>query len=268
MALAYEEKKKPFRPKVFWSKDKKESNTNERSIKSSGFDIGESPGHQKASSPSSFRYLSEEQNTNRTASASPSYFRSLSDKRNAEYKPMRFTSFRNHITTPPVKTEAFRVFVATWNVGGKTPTMDLNLNDFLPENDHSDIYVLGFQEIVPLNAGNVLVIEDHEPASIWLALINQALNNSLQNQPDNDNFQFPTSHSRNSSQDTKSASNNSSSHHPKTSSGGNSLIFQGPSLKSFSKAFMAQDRKHLKTCNCPVEMTRKSYRDACFAPFS
>ncbi|KAF3330646.1 type I inositol 1,4,5-trisphosphate 5-phosphatase CVP2 [Carex littledalei] len=247
MALAYEEKRKPFRPKVFWSKDKKESNTNEKSIKSSGFDIGESPS-QKASSPSSFRYLS--------------------DKRNAEHKPMRFSSFRNHITTPPVKTEAFRVFVATWNVGGKTPTMDLNLNDFLPENDHSDIYVLGFQEIVPLNAGNVLVMEDHEPASIWLALINQALNNSLQDEPNNDNFQFPTSHSRNSSQDTKSASNYSSSHHPKTSSGGNSLIFQGPSLKSFSKAFMAQDRKHLKTCNCPVEMTRKSYRDACFAPFS
>jgi hypothetical protein len=36
-----------------------------------------------------------------------------------------------------------RIFVATWNVGGKTPTMDLNLNDFLPENDDSDIYVLG-----------------------------------------------------------------------------------------------------------------------------
>jgi hypothetical protein len=123
-----------------------------------------------------------------------------------------------------------------------------------------------FQEIVPLNAGNVLVIEDNEPASIWLGLINQALNNSPQDQTDN--FQFHPSHSPNSSQDTKSASMTSSSHHPKTSSGGNSLIFQGPSLKSFSKAFMAHDRKHLKVCNCPVEMTRKSYRDACFAPFS
>jgi len=30
--------------------------------------------------------------------------------------------------------------------------------------------------VVPLNAGNVLVIEDNEPASRWLALINQALN--------------------------------------------------------------------------------------------
>jgi hypothetical protein len=114
----------------------------------------------------------------------------------------------------------------------------------------------------------VLVIEDNEPASIWLALINQALNNSPQDQQDNDNFQFHPSHSPNSSQDTKSASMTSSSHHPKTSSGGNSLIFQRPSLKSFSKAFMAHDRKHLKACNCPVEMTRKSYRDACFAPFS
>ncbi|KAJ1686709.1 hypothetical protein LUZ63_018099 [Rhynchospora breviuscula] len=269
MALAYEEKKKPFRPKVFWSKDKKNSNTSEKSIKSSGGDSGESPGHPNASSPSSFRYLSV-QNTNRSPSASPAYYRSFSGtgKKSTEHKPIRFSSFRNHVTTPPVKTEAFRVFVATWNVGGKTPTMDLNLNDFLPENDHSDIYVLGFQEIVPLNAGNVLVIEDTEPASIWLALINQALNKSPQDLPDNDNFQFHPSHSRDSSQDMKSVSNNSSSHHPKTSSGGNSLIFQRPSLKSFSKAFMAHDRKHLKTCNCPVEMTRKSYRDACFAPFS
>ncbi|KAJ4730881.1 Type I inositol polyphosphate 5-phosphatase 5 [Rhynchospora pubera] len=268
MALAYEEKK-PFRPKVFWSKDKKNSNTSEKSIKSSGGDSGESPGHPNASSPSSFRYLSV-QNTNRSPSASPAYYRSFSGtgKKTTEHKPIRFSSFRNHVTTPPVKTEAFRVFVATWNVGGKSPIMDLNLNDFLPENDHSDIYVLGFQEIVPLNAGNVLVIEDNEPASIWLALINQALNKSPQDLQDNDNFQFQPSHSRDSSQDMKSVSNNSSSHHPKTSSGGNSLIFQGPSLKSFSKAFMAHDRKHLKTCNCPVETTRKSYRDACFAPFS
>ncbi|URE30893.1 endonuclease exonuclease phosphatase family domain containing protein, partial [Musa troglodytarum] len=33
-----------------------------------------------------------------------------------------------------------------------------------------------FQEIVPLNAGNVLVIEDNEPAAKWLALISQAIN--------------------------------------------------------------------------------------------
>ena len=37
----------------------------------------------------------------------------------------------------------FRIFVATWNVGGKAPTAELKLDDFLPADDHSDIYVLG-----------------------------------------------------------------------------------------------------------------------------
>uniref|UniRef100_A0A0D9XNL6 Inositol polyphosphate-related phosphatase domain-containing protein n=1 Tax=Leersia perrieri TaxID=77586 RepID=A0A0D9XNL6_9ORYZ len=69
-----------------------------------------------------------------------------------------------------------RIFAATWNVAGQTPDMELNLNDLLPSDDNSDIYVLGFQEVVPLNAGNVLVIEDNAPAARWLALINQALN--------------------------------------------------------------------------------------------
>ncbi|VVA28013.1 PREDICTED: type [Prunus dulcis] len=75
--------------------------------------------------------------------------------------------------------QSFRVFVATWNVGGKSPHNGLNLDDFLHVNNESDIYVLGFQEIVPLNAGNVLVLEDNEPAAKWLTLINQSLNKSL-----------------------------------------------------------------------------------------
>ncbi|KAJ6892712.1 type I inositol polyphosphate 5-phosphatase 10-like isoform X2 [Populus alba x Populus x berolinensis] len=80
--------------------------------------------------------------------------------------------------TPSSQAQSFRVFVATWNVGGKSPHSDLNLDDILQVHDESDIYVLGFQEIVPLNAGNVLVAEDNEPAAKWLALINQSLNRS------------------------------------------------------------------------------------------
>lgn len=37
----------------------------------------------------------------------------------------------------------FRIFVSTWNVGGKAPTAELKPDDFLPADDHSDIYVLG-----------------------------------------------------------------------------------------------------------------------------
>ncbi|PKA61839.1 Type I inositol 1,4,5-trisphosphate 5-phosphatase CVP2 [Apostasia shenzhenica] len=52
----------------------------------------------------------------------------------------------------------------------------MNLNDFLPVDDESDIYVLGFQEIVPLNAGNLLVTEVREPASKWICIVDQSLN--------------------------------------------------------------------------------------------
>ena len=37
-----------------------------------------------------------------------------------------------------------RVFVATWNVGGKSPHSGLNLDDFLHVHDQADIYVLGY----------------------------------------------------------------------------------------------------------------------------
>ncbi|KAK1692000.1 hypothetical protein QYE76_008697 [Lolium multiflorum] len=83
----------------------------------------------------------------------------------------------------PCHEERFvRVQVGTWNVGGRAPHQGLDLSDWLL-NQHASsssphIYVLGFQEIVPLNAGNVLGAEDKGPASKWLDLIGQALNPS------------------------------------------------------------------------------------------
>ncbi|XP_010259103.1 PREDICTED: type IV inositol polyphosphate 5-phosphatase 7-like [Nelumbo nucifera] len=71
----------------------------------------------------------------------------------------------------------YKIFVATWNVGGKSPPSYLNLEDWLHTSPPADIYVLGFQEIVPLNAGNVLGAEDNGPARKWLALIRKTLNN-------------------------------------------------------------------------------------------
>eukprot|EP01018_Ginkgo_biloba_P022137 Gb_30641 [translate_table: standard] len=72
---------------------------------------------------------------------------------------------------------AIRIFVATWNVGGKAPPNGLSLEDWLNTSAPADIYVLGFQEIVPLNAGNVLGAEDNGPAAKWLGLIRKTLNN-------------------------------------------------------------------------------------------
>ncbi|CAD6334847.1 unnamed protein product [Miscanthus lutarioriparius] len=78
-----------------------------------------------------------------------------------------------------------RMFVGTWNVGGRAPHGGLDLSDWLTDDgtDSSSphIYVLGFQEIVPLNAGNVLGAEDKAPARKWLDLIRRALNGPASN---------------------------------------------------------------------------------------
>nr|GMD01347.1 type I inositol polyphosphate 5-phosphatase 8-like isoform X1 [Ipomoea batatas] len=69
------------------------------------------------------------------------------------------------------------MFVGTWNVGGKTPYNGSDLREWLNTSPPAHIYVLGFQEIVPLNAGNVLGAEDSGPAAKWLSLIRETLNN-------------------------------------------------------------------------------------------
>ncbi|KAH9326328.1 hypothetical protein KI387_006506, partial [Taxus chinensis] len=73
-----------------------------------------------------------------------------------------------------------RVFVGTWNVGGRAPCNCLNLDEWLHTlSPPADIYVLGFQEIVPLNAGNIFGVEDNGPAVKWLSLIRQTLNKNM-----------------------------------------------------------------------------------------
>uniref|UniRef100_A0A0E0CRK6 phosphoglycerate mutase (2,3-diphosphoglycerate-dependent) n=1 Tax=Oryza meridionalis TaxID=40149 RepID=A0A0E0CRK6_9ORYZ len=153
-------------------------------------------------------------------------------------------------------TREYRVFVGTWNVAGKPPNSSLNLEDFLQIEGLPDIYVLGFQEIVPLNAGNVLVIEDNEPAAKWLGLIYQALNKP-QDQSSGDELSPPeTSDSRQGGSGSGSGSRDSI---PKSSSGG-MLFFQKPSLKMLSKNYRV-DSALVKTCTCltdPSTMQRRA----------
>eukprot|EP01018_Ginkgo_biloba_P013710 Gb_30199 [translate_table: standard] len=79
--------------------------------------------------------------------------------------------------TQYTQTREYRVFVGTWNVGGRTPPDDLDLEDWLDTRESSsDIYVIGFQEIVPLKAGKVFGSEDGRPAAEWDALIRKTLN--------------------------------------------------------------------------------------------
>ncbi|KAL3536364.1 hypothetical protein ACH5RR_004825 [Cinchona calisaya] len=75
-------------------------------------------------------------------------------------------------------TDNLRMFVGTWNVGGNSPNEESTLKDWLRTPTPSDIYVIGFQEVVPLNAGNVLGAEDNGPATKWLSLIRQTLNDN------------------------------------------------------------------------------------------
>ncbi|GAB4855222.1 hypothetical protein Ancab_023847 [Ancistrocladus abbreviatus] len=149
--------------------------------------------------------------------------------------------------------KTLRVFVATWNVGANPPCSELNLDDLLQVHDESDIYILGFQEIVPLNAGNVLVIEDSEPAARWLALINQSLNKSCSS---------PHSLKKTTSLDSEPASVKGCK---LLNSPSGSLFFQKYSLKTVSKQLRTESKKRLKSCNCVLEMERRYTKDSCFS---
>ncbi|KAM7485509.1 hypothetical protein LguiA_001518 [Lonicera macranthoides] len=76
-----------------------------------------------------------------------------------------------------INVQNYSIFTATWNVAGRSPPSNLNLEELLHASSPADIYVLGFQEIVPLNAGNILGAEDNGPAKKWLSLIRKTLNN-------------------------------------------------------------------------------------------
>jgi len=62
-------------------------------------------------------------------------------------------------------------------VGGVAPPDDLDLSDWLDARDGPyDVYVLGFQEVVPLRARNVLGADKSRVGMRWIELIRAALN--------------------------------------------------------------------------------------------
>ncbi|MFS7961883.1 putative endonuclease/exonuclease/phosphatase [Helianthus anomalus] len=74
-------------------------------------------------------------------------------------------------------TQNYNIFVSTWNVGGVAPTGDLNIDDLLDtHNTCCDIYVLGFQEVVPLTTPNVLGLAKKKVSKKWNSLIRKTLN--------------------------------------------------------------------------------------------
>lgn len=77
-----------------------------------------------------------------------------------------------------ISTKDVRVTIGTWNVAGKAPGDDLEIDEWLCMNEPADIYILGFQEVVPLNAGNVLGAETKRPIHKWESVIRKTLNKS------------------------------------------------------------------------------------------
>ncbi|KAJ4850236.1 Type IV inositol polyphosphate 5-phosphatase 3 [Turnera subulata] len=75
-----------------------------------------------------------------------------------------------------INTKDIRICVATWNVGGKLPPDDLDIDDWIDMDDPADVYVFGLQEIVPLNAGNIFGAEDSRPVPKWENIIRETLN--------------------------------------------------------------------------------------------
>lgn len=45
-----------------------------------------------------------------------------------------------------------RIFVATWNVAGKSPPSYLNLEDWLHTSPPADIYVLGYAKLIQISS--------------------------------------------------------------------------------------------------------------------
>ncbi|KAK4417169.1 Type I inositol polyphosphate 5-phosphatase 5 [Sesamum alatum] len=224
-----EKKKKSIIPKIFSSKRNSRGNSLE------DINLQSSDGNENAESDGNIT-------SRRTASlqeASPSTMRrGLSERHSCTgIESLDLSSFDQSMA-PATTFQDVRVFVGTWNVGGNTPNQGLDLEDFLQAEGSADIYVLGFQEIVPLNAGNVLVVEDSEPAAKWLALISHALN-----KPSDD------------SKDSKSFN-----------------IFHKPYLKALSKNLRGESEL-LKACNCSRDSVIANRRarkltDPCGSPFN
>lgn len=89
-----------------------------------------------------------------------------------------------------------RICVGTWNVGGRLPPSDLDIQEWLDMEQPADIYVLGFQEIVPLNAGNIFGAEDSRPVAVWEHIIRETLNKNCPNKTKHKYHSDPPSPSR------------------------------------------------------------------------
>ncbi|CAI9265464.1 unnamed protein product [Lactuca saligna] len=92
-----------------------------------------------------------------------------------------------------IKTKDLRLMIGTWNVAGRLPPDGHDVDDWLSMHQPADVYILGFQEVVPLNAGNVLGAETRAPIIKWEAIIRKFLNKSQELEYIPKSYSAPTS---------------------------------------------------------------------------
>ncbi|XP_015085915.1 type I inositol polyphosphate 5-phosphatase 2-like [Solanum pennellii] len=97
-------------------------------------------------------------------------------KPSVEYTPRHRRGKSETLRAQYINTKEVRVTVGTWNVAGRLPDEDLDIDEWICMQEPADIYILGFQEVVPLNAGNVLGAENRRPVPKWEAIIRRTLN--------------------------------------------------------------------------------------------
>ncbi|XP_062073712.1 type I inositol polyphosphate 5-phosphatase 2 [Humulus lupulus] len=116
-----------------------------------------------------------------------------SDKSNKSYWSRHKRGKSETLRVQYINTKDVRVTIGTWNVAGIAPSGDLDIDDWLSTEEPSDIYIIGFQEIVPLNAGNVLGAEDNKPIPKWEAIIRRTLNKSFEPEGKHKSYSAPPS---------------------------------------------------------------------------
>ncbi len=74
--------------------------------------------------------------------------------------------------------EDLEIFIGSWNVGGQTLKDNVNLYEWLkPKNTNRtpDIYIIGLQEIVELNANYILLSSNQSKVDYWKNVLKKNL---------------------------------------------------------------------------------------------
>ncbi|XP_016438992.1 type I inositol polyphosphate 5-phosphatase 4 isoform X1 [Nicotiana tabacum] len=136
----------------------------------------------------------------RRSKADASHLSEISDNDEQDDECMDGFVGRSLDMEPCIRNNELRIFVGTWNVAGRSPvgSLALDLIEWLHLKEPADIYVLGFQEIVPLKTKTVIGAEDPTEATNWNSLIGKTLNSKyggawltpMINPITNDNYQY------------------------------------------------------------------------------